>query len=554
MKRKFKKNRLKIFIALSLMITCLFGVMFATNTFAYNGSSNTISTTLSNPTNYITSTILNPNTYETDNYIDVRVNNDSGYITNITFTINDTSLNNTNLAYGNYVLLINWCKINQNGVTTATNSSQSIQISPNNNTINTLIQTTYATNYITLNGKQFKTNTINLGSTNTFSITTGQITIGYRGSQNQSSDTSWQGIRIYNIDLIPSDEIYTQAYINTYYGPLEEQYNQLVNDYDELQDDYDNLESSYNETLNTYNNIISSNSMGINEYLTSISAGYNISQYEGLDLVLNKEQSIENGCINGASFDFSYIYDTLTTYDDKFKVYFNYVASENTMAFSLNMFSMFIQTDIPIEVTIDVVHYSNGQYAGQATRAVISIDNDTLIRWNYNITYDKLLEEFNVGGFDLSFYNSFSKFSITGPQSNAFIYDSNNTLKFSWTNTPYQIGYQVGLNEGMNNGIASQQPTINNLNNEINNLEDTIIERDETIGLKEREISALNYQLSMQVNDEYSLNDLMWTIGSVPFESFKQIWNIKFLGVNIADFILGLLTTFIGLYVIKKFF
>ena len=75
-----------------------------------------------------------------------------------------------------------------------------------------------------------------------------------------------------------------------------------------------------------------------------------------------------------------------------------------------------------------------------------------------------------------------------------------------------------------------------------------------TIYQMNREINILNGQIDTLTNDDYNLNNLMWTIGSVPFESFKQIWNVNFFGVNLADFFLGFVTFFIALFVVKKFF
>ena len=65
-------------------------------------------------------------------------------------------------------------------------------------------------------------------------------------------------------------------------------------------------------------------------------------------------------------------------------------------------------------------------------------------------------------------------------------------------------------------------------------------------------LNALNEQIRV-LSEGYNLNQLMWAIGSVPFESFKHIWNINFLGVNVANFVLGFISTFIGIYIVKKF-
>ena len=45
---------------------------------------------------------------------------------------------------------------------------------------------------------------------------------------------------------------------------------------------------------------------------------------------------------------------------------------------------------------------------------------------------------------------------------------------------------------------------------------------------------------------------LIWTIAATPFESFKTIWNVDVLGLNISGIILGLLMALLVIYLIKK--
>lgn len=47
-------------------------------------------------------------------------------------------------------------------------------------------------------------------------------------------------------------------------------------------------------------------------------------------------------------------------------------------------------------------------------------------------------------------------------------------------------------------------------------------------------------------------SDLIWTIGATPWESFKNIWNINFLGINLASVVTGLVTALVVIWLIKK--
>lgn len=53
-------------------------------------------------------------------------------------------------------------------------------------------------------------------------------------------------------------------------------------------------------------------------------------------------------------------------------------------------------------------------------------------------------------------------------------------------------------------------------------------------------------------NSTANATDLFWTIGSTPWESFKNIWNINFLGINLANVVTGFVTALIVIWLIKK--
>lgn len=85
--------------------------------------------------------------------------------------------------------------------------------------------------------------------------------------------------------------------------------------------------------------------------------------------------------------------------------------------------------------------------------------------------------------------------------------------------------------------------TINQLKNEITSLNVQITQKNNTIEAQARQIRDLQ---------EYSAPQLIWTIASTPFDSFKQIWNVDLLGLNIANFAIGLLSALIFIYILKK--
>ena len=71
---------------------------------------------------------------------------------------------------------------------------------------------------------------------------------------------------------------------------------------------------------------------------------------------------------------------------------------------------------------------------------------------------------------------------------------------------------------------------------------------------KIEQLENANAILLQQLNNASSTNAnaLFWTIAATPFESFKTIWNVDVLGLNISGFVLGVLLALIILYIIKK--
>lgn len=583
MKHKIKKNKLKIFIALSLMITCIFGVMFATNTFAYE-SVNTISDTLTlYEEDFSSSTCLNRNTYLQDGYIDVRVNNNSGYITYVPFTINDTNF--VSQSYLNYCVIINCIRINQNGVITDSTASFTNSLHPNvNNTGGTTYNTTYY-NLITKNNIQYKTLIYNLGSVNTFTTNVNYnghkaITLGFRGSSYQSSDTSWQGIRIYNIDFIKYEDIYTSKYIDdieTQYNQLLEDYNELEDNYTELNDNYTQLESNYNDLQDNYDNL-ETNYEDLDNKLKNL---YFNTNYGIWDFLAYEEVAIFEP--NYSSTDEYYRYEGITNwvkYNDVLEMnklnitnaITRYWSSTNTPPYTINcdswaismyfsvpnnvsyiyyempldVLDLFIDTNISfnnivpnenvndyLAIDIRLSNYDNYSYGNFID---LDISRDFLNQYGFKITKENLQQYFSQ--YDLNYYNNIMSITIGSN------YKLSTTDKFNIisSNAVIDRNYQLGFIDGQ----ASMDNTIRGLKVQISDLNGTISQL-------QLVIDTLNGQVDTLTNG-YDLNNLMWTIGSVPFESFKQIWNVNFFGVNLADFFLGFVTFFVALFVVKKFF
>ncbi len=101
--------------------------------------------------------------------------------------------------------------------------------------------------------------------------------------------------------------------------------------------------------------------------------------------------------------------------------------------------------------------------------------------------------------------------------------------------------YDSGYNSGYSTGVNESKNKINELNEEIKQ--------------QDKDIAYLNDRLNSLTNgDDFTLANLFWSIGGVPFETIKSIWNFEFLGVNLTQFFTGLITCLLLIYLIKKLF
>ena len=209
MKHKIKKNRLKIFIALSLMITCVFGIMFATNTFAYDtnnelGYTDTLTDfRVGNFSSLEYKTFTNDNN-ETKNYIELHRTTSANYFY---YKVLSDYLE-TNNYFSDYALLINfdygWYG---NDGWRSYNNGSNVFISLSNSF------STYNVNFNQYLGAHmqfnsdfnynYRTAILTSGTTNTVLFNENS---DFSFSINNQNSTSYY-LRIYNIDFIKQDQV-----------------------------------------------------------------------------------------------------------------------------------------------------------------------------------------------------------------------------------------------------------------------------------------------------------------------------------------------------------
>lgn len=135
-------------------------------------------------------------------------------------------------------------------------------------------------------------------------------------------------------------------------------------------------------------------------------------------------------------------------------------------------------------------------------------------------------------------------------------YNNADSVGSIYSNLGYSRGFSNGYNYAFysNNGIINELTEENDLlKNANDDLFNRVISMQTSIDNLTRSYNDLNVSYQNLLNGNNFAN-LFFTIAETPFASFKQIWNVDFLGVNLAGFVTGII--FIGLliWLVKKIF
>ena len=107
-------------------------------------------------------------------------------------------------------------------------------------------------------------------------------------------------------------------------------------------------------------------------------------------------------------------------------------------------------------------------------------------------------------------------------------------------------GYSQGYENGYNTASNDKQKIIDSLQNSYNDLTNAYD------NLNAR-FEALQDLYNDYINDNVRLDTLIWNIATTPFETFKTIWDVDILGVNLGSLCVGLMFVGIALYIWRKF-
>lgn len=533
----FKKHS-KIYIAFAMIITCVFGVMFVSNTFAYE--TDRFSYTVDN---------ISFNSYS-DNVEMIENNDNTITFRNLTssracsFYTQFDDFKTSNALGGGYYLLINYyiatagsyggSYVRRVLAASGTNTT-SCQLTSNfTNNITGTVTGNSRVSYINYSDRYYITskscycNCIMLNTTSIydfqfneiqFTLTTSVLSTGY-----------WE-FTIKNIDIVPESQLSLNQYYETYYGEIENNYNELLDDYDELQDNYDTLNDDYDELQDNYDTLNDNYTQLLDDYdelernrlqLLSAFDGCNVQLFDNSNnLIISETLSLPSGA-NYINFDnLPNIKNYLSNYENNtyFYLIFNLNYSiNNSLLFTFN--NSVLEVDITISSTLNTF-----------------VETKTNMFNNANL-YQLVINDN---------YNSFNKIKFDG----IYTPDYWNNLNISITidGASYQNGYRDGMHEGeiyqdLYDDLFTRYRELQNQYDELlNNSEFTYDD-------------GYNDGFNDAINNEFSnsgLNTLFNAILSYPVNFIKEVFNFNFMGVNIAGVITFILSIGIVAFIINYF-
>lgn len=181
--------------------------------------------------------------------------------------------------------------------------------------------------------------------------------------------------------------------------------------------------------------------------------------------------------------------------------------------------------------------------------------NDYISKSQFKLSFSNVayINSFKIGGYNsanpnidyvytLSINELPKYFDLTDYETNNLDYINYFSVFFNnadqVVNVNGNIDYYSGYNAGLE--VANRwQNMYNELESSYNSLKN--------------QYNDLLRQYNNYINGNVTLDTLIWNIATTPFETFKTIWDVDVLGVNLGSLCVGLMFVGIALYIWRKF-
>ena len=317
---------------------------------------------------------------------------------------------------------------------------------------------------------------------------------------------------------------------------LQEEIAQFSQDYEELQQQYEELQQQYNELQQQYDSLY-------NDYMSLIEYGYvwdernfNHNEYACTCYINDTTYSLfDNNCpltlnFNHDSLSFNMSDLSYATNDLK-------SSGRNVIMFDLTTITNGTTSNsLPKILTVGTT----------SLKSVMRHSDDAYIDIEFMYDNNSLGGIFGVdtqsnngtGVFIGDSSYSFNRIVIT-----LIFYDYTSSIDSWGTNVLTSLAtYQEGYNQGVKSRDIYYSDLQSNYDDLLSRYQLLQSNYDRVYSLYEHELSGNNF------------TTLFFTIAETPFSAFKQIWNVDFLGVNLAGFVTGILFIGLILWLIKKIF
>lgn len=334
-----------------------------------------------------------------------------------------------------------------------------------------------------------------------------------------------------------NDYVSTHSYTNSQYSDLQIQIANLQNQYNTLLTNYNNLRYLYEQQINSYSGQLYNQLEGTKAKL------YNFNS-DNLSYILSQIPLVEE-TINFGTNTFTWTDSTIPTIKNSILNGFYEDLNEN-------------QTNL-VQRCMVLLSLRNATVFDNLTFTRVDKNQNRYIYLFFDDNTSEQLTILDSGDYDtknITWVNEFGKnlkYILYDNEPNFdTIAEINPSDAGAIADNAYNKGYQNGYYDAQesNQNLITNNITLREEINALSNSLDTLREQYYTLASNYESLQQ-SYNNSLEGNNFVSL---FFTIAETPFASFKQIWNVDFLGVNLSGFVTGLL--FIGLliWLVKKIF
>lgn len=288
---------------------------------------------------------------------------------------------------------------------------------------------------------------------------------------------------------------------------------------------------------------------------------------------VEQSQNLNNVFINN-DLEFNNQNISARVEDNIFRYYiFNIANYKNNMSY-INDYVL----TIPYSLSVGIPQSNNYEYNNYSIALYYLYTNDynNITINNFTTFIESVSDSLNKETNTTNYYNDYINITIPQENNNTYLilgyyetinYDTSTTPLYSWVELYFAFDYSLinvfnGANE-TNESLKQQNQQLQNelsiTNSQYNTLSDNyndLVNNYDTLNTNYETLTynyqTLNNQYNALATNQYTFENLFWSVGSVPMAFLLQSFNVNVLGMNIRAIITGLITALLIIWIIKK--